>query len=238
MEDGNKHENETFIEIEGESADEQVESKKVVKNPLFDLSGWKKDLKKIVIVLLMVLVFAGIAKGLMIWKDTHVLGFRINLGVSRVNHEKYSHIGPDFSFKFPDTFVTDNDEQKKYGDSYLGGIRLKGDARTGCDVRSNPVGINFKKSDKEIHDAVVGDLSQHIKDFKEISSSRTIIGGENAYKVDFSFTDPLGNRTRISQIITSHAGNSYVFVCGSGEYQYNFFKDDFNDFFKSFRWTA
>lgn len=213
------------------------EDKKTAKHPLFDWSGWKKDLRKIAIALIVILVIAGIAKSAMLWSDTHALGFRLNMGISKVNYSSYSHIGPDFSFKFPNTFVADNDEQKKYGDSYLGGFRLKGDQRTGCDVRLNPVGINFKKTDKEIHDAVIGDLAGHIKDFKEISTSRRMIGGENAYIVSFSFTDPLGNTVRVSQAITSHAGNNYVFVCGTGEYQYNFFAEDFNDFFKSFRWA-
>jgi hypothetical protein len=220
-----------------ESKKKEVESKEIVKHPLIDWVGWKKDSKKIILVLVALVIVFGIVKGAMFWSNTHLLGLRMHLAVSRVQYSPYSHIGPNFNFKFPDYFVADSDEQKKYGDSYLGGFRLKGDQRTGCDVRSNPVGINFQKSDKEIHDAVIGDLSAHIKDLQEVSAVRQTIGGENAYVVGFTFTDPLNNRTRISQVITSHAGNNYVFVCGTGDYQYSFFADDFSDFLKSFSWT-
>jgi hypothetical protein len=220
-----------------ESKKKEAGSKSAAKHPLIDWAGWKKDIKKIVLVLAALIVVAGVVKGAMLWSSTHLLGLRTRLTISRVQYSPYSHIGPDFSFKFPDYFLADSDEQKKYGDSYLGGFRLKGDQRTGCDVRSNPVGINFQKSDKVIHDAVIGDLAAHIKDFQEVSAERRTIGGENAYVVEFTFTDPLNSRTRISQTITSHAGNNYVFVCGTGEYQYGFFADDFNDFLKSFRWT-
>lgn len=231
-----KSENEIHIEVD-EQEIEKADSKKTSKNPLIDWAGWKKDIKKIFFILLILAVASGVVKGIMLWSNNNVTGIRMNFGVSRVQYENYSHIGPDFSFKFPSTFVADNDEEKKYGDSYLGGFRLKGDQRTGCDVRSNPVGINFQKSDQEIRNAIVSDLSAHIKDFKEVSSLRTKIGGENAYKIEFSFTDPLGNRTRVAQAITSRDGNNYVFVCGTGEYQYDFFSADFNDFFKSFRWN-
>ena len=211
--------------------------KQQIKKALTDLSGWKKDLKKILIVILALLLIGGIVKGIMFWSQNNLLGIRFNLGVSRIKYDAYSHIGPDFNFKFPTSFVVDNDDQHKYGDAYLGGFRLKGDQRTGCDVRLNPVGINFQKTDKEIHDAVIADLAAHIKDFKEISSQRKAIGGENAYVIDFSFSDPLGNSTRVSQAITTHGGNGYLLVCGTGNYQYDFFAQDFNDFFKLFRWV-
>ncbi|HAR99758.1 MAG: hypothetical protein US57_C0009G0030 [Candidatus Moranbacteria bacterium GW2011_GWC2_37_73] len=237
MEEDKNSENEIIIEVEEKEAVNKADSKKTLKHFLVDWAGWKKDIKKIFFILVIIAIILGVISGIKSWSNTNVTGIRINAGISKINYESYSHIGPDFSFKFPNAFVADNDEEKKYGDSYLGGFRLKGDQRTGCDVRSNPVGINFQKSDQEIHNAVASDLSTHIKDFKEISSLRTKIGGEDAYMIEFSFTDPLGNRTRVSQAITSHQGNSYVFVCGTGEYQYEFFADDFNDFFKSFRWT-
>jgi len=237
MKNGEEIANEIHIEMDENIANKENISKDTIKNTLTDFSGWKKDLKKIFSIIAILLMASFIIGGIIMWSNTHVLGFRINLGFSRVKFDSYSHIGPDFNFKFPTNFVVDNDEQKKYGDSYLGGFRLKGDARTGCDVRSNPVGINFQKTDKEIHDAVVGDLSKHIKDFNEIGSKRKMIGGENAYFVDFSFTDPLGNTTKVSQAITSHEKNSFVLVCGTSEAQYHFFEADFNDFFKSFRWA-
>lgn len=203
---------------------------------LLDWQGWKKDLKKFALVLATIFLLAVLGWGAVVWLDQNVTGLRLKLGISKVQYQTYTHLAPNFSFKFPAHFVADSDEQKRYGEAYLGGFRLQGDQRTGCDVRSNPVGINFQKSDQEIHEAVSKDLAAHVKDFKEISAKRTTIGFEKAYLVDFSFTDPLGNSVRVSQAITSHQGSSYLFVCGTGQYQYDFFAADFADFFKSFRW--
>jgi hypothetical protein len=204
---------------------------------LLSKAGWKKDLKKLkwlFILIALILIVLGVRK----FGNLEILGWRLDAKLTKVNYREYNHVAPDFSFRYPDYFQTDDDSQHKYGDNYAAGFKLKSDQRTGCDVRTASAGINFKKSDQEIQAALVKELSQNAKDFKLLSSERMKIGGEDAYLVSFSFTDPIGSTARLSQIMTSHAGENYLLICGTGDYQYQFFSRDFDNFLRSFSWNS
>lgn len=192
----------------------------------------KKIIEKILLAVIIVLIFS--AFFVLIKKS----GWRINAFIEKINYKKYNHIGPDFNFAYPDYYVFDADEQKKFGNSYIGGFRLKTDQRTGCDVRLSETGINFQKSEKEISEALEKDFSQNVKDFKLIGTKITKIDGEKAFLLDFSFTDPIGTAVRLSQIMVSHGGTNHLLICGTGEYQYKYFQKDFDGFFNSFQWKA
>lgn len=163
-------------------------------------------------------------------------GWRFDWSVQKINYLKYEHIAPDFSFRYPDYFQFDGDKEKKFGADYIAGFRLKTDQRTGCDLRFNSFGLNFSKSDQEIEDAIKNDLSKSVKEFNLIETKRIKFGGEDAFAVDFTFLDPIGNRTRLTQIMVSYNKANYLAICGTGEYQYKFFQKDFADFFESFQW--
>jgi hypothetical protein len=105
-------------------------------------------------------------------------------------------------------------------------------------MRYNQVGLNFQKTDAEIKDALIKDLSQSAKEFKLISAQRIKLGGEDAFRTEFSFLDPTGNIVRLSQVLTSHAGADYILVCGTGDYQYKYFQKDFQNFFDTFSWQS
>ena len=197
-----------------------------IKGQLIGKRIIKKALISIVIVLVMLAFFIFFQFG----------NWRLNWSLQKINYQTYNHIGPDFSFHYPDYYQFDGDESKKFGDQYLGGFKLKTDQRTGCDLRINPFGLNFAKSDSEIENAIKNDLSKSAKEFKLISSQRTKIGNEEAFQIDFTFLDPTNNTVRLSQVLMSHAGTGYMMVCGTGEYQYQFFQKDFEEFFKNFRW--
>lgn len=192
----------------------------------------KKVIEGVLAIIILVLV---IDAGYVIAKKS---GIRMNVFVSKADYKTYSHVAPDFSFTYPGHFVIDNDDQKKYGDSYISGFRLVSDSRTGCDVRSNSFGINFQKSDKEIAAALTKDVSVSAKDFKLVEAKKISIGGEKAFQLVFSFTDPLGSVTRLSQVIVSHNGGNYLLLCGTGDYQYKYFQSDFDNFYDSFKWSS
>lgn len=201
---------------------------------VFDKNGWKKDWKKIGLISLIVLL--GMAGSLITKKD--LLGLRVIFDVERIKYQKYSHIGPDFSFQYPDYYVFDGDEEKKFGNDYLAGFRLRTDRRTGCDVRTSAAGLNFKKNDEEIKKALVNDLSRTAKNFSLINSGRTTIGGNEAFSLEFTFVDPLGNNLRLFQTMTTNKGGHYLLVCGTGDYQYRFFARDFEKFLETFKWQS
>lgn len=163
-------------------------------------------------------------------------GWRLNWFLEKISYQKYEHIGPNFSFRYPDYFQLDVDEQKKFGDKYIAGIRLKTDQRTGCDLRYNSVGIDFQKTDQEIRNAISAELSQGAKEYELVSSERIKLDGEDAFLAEFTFLDPTGSVVRLSQIITSHAGANFILICGTGDYQYRYFQKDFQDFLDSFEW--
>lgn len=180
-------------------------------------------------------VFLVLALGLALSK---VFFWRVDVFVEKMEYQKYSHIAPDFSFSYSDQYVFDSNEGNKYGNDYLGGFRLKSDQRTGCDIRSNPVGINFKKSEQEIRDALQKEFSVKVKDFKMIDGRFSKIDGESAFVLEFSFTDPVGATLRLNQVMVSHGGADYLLVCGTGDYQYKYLRKDFEHFFDSFRWGS
>ena len=219
------------IEKSEESKKKQIISK--IKSILF--KGWKKDLKKLQIILI-VIFYLAIILGILSFFSGNLFGWRTSIFVDKINYKNYSHIGPDFSFKYPDYFQIDNGEGKNYGDNYLAGLKLSSDSRTGCDIRLNSTGLNFQKSDDEITKALVSEISKSAKDFGLISSKRFKINKENAFSLEFSFTDPINSKVHLNQILTGHGDNFYMIICGTGDYQYKFFEKDFQSFLGSLKW--
>lgn len=221
-----------------QSLDENKESKTrriifKVKNFLF--KGWKKDLKKLQAIFV-VIFYAAVVFGLIAFFSDNIFGLRIKIFTDKVSYQKYNHIGPDFSFKYPEYFQIDSGEGKNYGENYLTGLRLTSDSRTGCDIRLNSVGLNFQKNDQEIARALTDEVSKNAKDFSFISSKRFKINGENAFSLEFAFTDPINSKVHLNQVLTEHGDNFYMIICGTGNYQYKFFEKDFESFLDSVRW--
>ncbi|MFZ2154364.1 MAG: hypothetical protein WAV16_03990 [Candidatus Moraniibacteriota bacterium] len=237
MDELNKNQAETFENLEKNSKKSLLDK---LKKYFFQMKilinlNWKKYLKqagKITNLVILTLVCLGI----IIYFAGDIFGLRTNIFVEKISYKKYSHIGPNFSFKYPEYYEIDNGEEKSYGETYLTGLKLKTDSRTGCDIRSSKKGINFTKSDKEINDALSKEISKSAKDFTLLSYARIKIDGETAFSQEFIFTDPLGNRTMINQVMAGHNKNFYIFICGTGEHQYKFFKEDFQSFLNSFSW--
>lgn len=210
-----------------------------VYKTLFDVAGWKKDAKKIGLILLLVLLLWGFYAGIMKIKDGSDWGIRFHAPVEKVRYQTYGPSGAKFTFAYPEKYVFDADVQKKFGTDYLAGFHLDADSRTGCDVRASEVGINFAKSDQEIAAAISQELAANVKGFDKFAGERIKVDDKDAFKSSFSLTDPLGNKLRITQVLVSPANQeNYLLVCGSGEAQAEFFTQDFSDFLHSFRFKA
>ena len=198
-------------------------------------SNWKKDLKKILIlgkwILGLLILFL-----LVSYLSGNLFGWRTDIFVKKIDYKKYNHIAPNFSFKYPAHYSIDNDPDNLYGDNYITGFKLSTDSRAGCDIRINPTGINFEKKDKEIKKVLSEDMAKSAKDFSLIKAKRIKIDGQDAFSLDFTFTDPLGSQIRLNQLMTTSQGSHFVIVCGTGAYQYQFLEKDFKDFRKSFKW--
>lgn len=189
--------------------------------------------KKTTGIILLAVFIAGI-----VWVIGKKFDLRLDFSIQKINYQNYNHIGPDFSFRYPDYYVFDGDEEKKYGIGYMGGFRLISDQRTGCDVRQSETMINFQKTDQEIQSALEENFKKSVKNFELIKTERRKIGGEDAFNFEFSFTDPLGSTAHLSQVITAHDNVGYLLVCGTGDYQYKYFQKDFTDFLDSFQWKG
>lgn len=225
-----------------EIAEETEEAKKsAVKKNLFvqilaDMEGWKKDAKKIGYVLLAILLVLILGWGIMRMVNAPSWGLRFHAPIERVKYQTHNDPAGKFSFVFPVRYTFDSDEQKKFGADYMAGFHLNADSRTGCDVRASEVGINFAKSDQEISEAIAKELSVNVKGLENFSGQRIKLNKRDAFAVNFSLIDPLGNKLRINQIlISSPKQENYLLVCGSGEAQAEFFAQDFADFLRSFR---
>jgi len=221
-------------EVENSKKDKLKKIIVATKNFLF--KDWKKDLKKIQF-LLVVIFYAAIVLGIVSFFTGNLFGWKTDVFINKVSYKTYSHIAPNFSFKYPSYFGVDNGEGKNYGTSYLAGLKLDSDSRTGCDIRLNGAGLNFKKSDDEIKKALIAEVSKGAKDFNLLNAKRIKVNGEDAFSLEFAFTDPIGGKVRLNQILTGHNNNFYLFICGTGEYQYKYFEKDFQSFIDSFKWN-
>lgn len=217
-----------ITQIEEIEVDKNEEKNALLKK-LFDKDGWKKDGKKIFTIVLFLFALVAIID-LFAAKSW---GLRFYLPVEIVKYDVYND--SNFSFVFPKSYVLDKNEQGKFGSDYIIGFHLANDSRTGCDVRSSKVGINFSKSDDEISSAVSAELAKNVKGFDKFDGKRIDIDGFDAYKASFDLIDPIGNNLRINQVLLSVKDNNYLLVCGSGISQNQFFAKDFNDFFSSIR---
>ena len=163
-------------------------------------------------------------------------GFDVQMPFITKKYHTYTQKEHGITFRHTDHYVIDTDEKQKYGENYIVGLHMVNDARTGCDIRHNAVGINFTKSDQEINDAIYNDLAKNVKGLTEYQGKRIVIDGEDAMRVDFLLTDPLGNILHISQAIVSHDGNDYLIACGGNASQYAYFAQDFQLLFDSLQW--
>ena len=160
-------------------------------------------------------------------------GWRFNFNFSKVEMSDFKSLAPKFSFQHPSIFQIDTDEEKRYGKGYLTGIKLKTDNRTGCDVRTGGPALDYSKLESELAGIVTNPIKDKSKDFKLIENKKEKLGGKDAFKISFSFMDPIGARVRLDQVFVSNNGENFFIICGTGEYQYEFFKKDFDIFYNS-----
>ena len=161
-----------------------------------------------------------------------LFGWRLNFNLSKVETSVYTGLAPNISFLYPRTFEVDLNRER-YGKGYIAGIKLKTDDRTGCDIRIGGPELDYSKSAEELAGEVVAPIRDKASGFELLSQSKTTVGGRDALRVSFSFLDPIGARVRLDQVFVADEGVRYYMICGTGEYQYAFFRKDFDLFYDS-----
>jgi len=190
-----------------------------------------KSLKtSIIMAVALAILIAGYSAYRLSQKD--LFGWRLNFNLSKVEISDYQGIAPNIAFKYPKIFDLDLDKDKRYGSAYVAGIKLATDDRTGCDIRRGGPQLDMSKSNQALSDEITGPIKAKASDFQLLESSKTKVGGRPAFQVSFSFLDPIGARVRLDQIFLPEKEN-YMIICGTGEYQYNFFRKDFQTFYDS-----
>lgn len=189
-----------------------------------------QSIKKYFIVGIAIILWMGTAY---VFTKRDFFGMRLNLDVRHIETANYASFAPNIAFKYPTIFEIDNDEQNKYGNGYVVGIKLKTDMRTGCDVRIDGPKMDFSQDTEKLTQLVTKEISQNAKDFTIIEKKKVKIDGRDGFKVAFSFLDPIGARVQLEQIFVRDHDVDYFIICGTGEYQYDFFKKDFDVFFDS-----
>jgi len=163
-----------------------------------------------------------------------LFGWRLNFQLNKVKSKEYSSFAPTIAFRYPEIFEIDLDPDNKFGKTYLAGIKLKTDDRTGCDLRTGGPELDFSASADELAQAIIGPIGEKASGLKVLEKKKTAIGGQDGFKVSFSFLDPIGARIRLDQLFTKGPdGQRYMIICGAGEYQYSFFQKDFQIFYDS-----
>ena len=187
---------------------------------------------KISAIVLMVLVVLVFAYFVYLVSQKDLFGWRFNFSLSKVETGTYTSFAPNIAFLYPRIFEIDANRER-YGKGYLVGIKLKTDDRTGCDIRLGGPELDFGKSIDDLTNEIVAPIRGKASDFKLLENKKTKIGGRDALRVSFSFLDPIGARIRLDQAFVKDKDVRYFMICGTGEYQYNFFRKDFNVFYDS-----
>ncbi|MDO8241071.1 MAG: hypothetical protein Q7T51_03785 [Candidatus Moranbacteria bacterium] len=186
-----------------------------------------------VTVILVIIIVSAIAYSIFLFSKKDFLGWRLNLGVTKIETSEYKGLAPNINFKYSKIFEIDSDVDKKYGVGYVVGLKLKTDNRTGCDIRIGGPELDFSKDSQSLADSIVGPIKEKAKNFDLIEKTKTKIGGQDALEISFSFLDPIGARIRLDQIFVKDGDNNFIIICGTGEYPYEFFKKDFRSFYNS-----
>jgi len=208
--------------------DQEIQSPKPSK-----LNKFLKILKIAGIVLIaLAILTAGYFVYCLSQKD--LFGWRLNFNLSQVKARDYSSFAPTIAFRYPEIFEMDLDPDERYGKTYLVGIKLKTDDRTGCDLRTGGPELDFSKSADALSQEIVGPIGEKASGLKVLEKNKLNLGGQDAFKVSFSFLDPIGARIRLDQLFTKGKdGTRYMIICGAGEYQFGFFQKDFEVFYDS-----
>lgn len=199
-------------------------------------SKLKKFLKILKIIGIVLIALAVLTAGYFAYRlsQKDLFGWRLNFSLSKVKTKDYSSFAPTIAFKYPEIFEMDLDLDEKYGKTYLAGIKLKTDDRTGCDLRTGGPELDFSKSADALSQEIVGPIEEKASGLKVLEKNKISLGGQDAFKVSFSFLDPIGARIRLDQLFTKGKdGTRYMIICGAGEYQFNFFEKDFEVFYDS-----
>lgn len=199
-------------------------------------SKFKKFLKILkisgIVLAVLVVLTAGYFAYRLSQKD--LFGWRLNFSLSKVQTQDYSSFAPTIAFRYPKIFEMDLDPDNKYGKTYLAGIKLKTDDRTGCDLRTGGPELDFSKSADALAQEIVGPIGEKATGLKVLEKNKLSLGGQDAFKVSFSFLDPIGARIRLDQLFTQGKDRTrYMIICGAGEYQFGFFEKDFEVFYDS-----
>lgn len=161
-----------------------------------------------------------------------LFGWRLNFNLDKAETNNYQGLAPTIAFQYPKIFEIDLDKDKKYGAGYVAGIKLTTDDRTGCDIRKGGPQLDLAKNEQDLANEIIGPIKEKASGFQLLEKTKTKIGRKPAFQVSFSFLDPIGARVRLDQIFISGQEN-FMIICGTGEYQYSFFRKDFQIFYNS-----
>lgn len=161
-------------------------------------------------------------------------GYIVKFSIFRPEYLDYQNESPRFSFSYPSRFVLDKDEENRFGESYLVGIKLPSDNRVGCDVRAIKGKLSLEGEVEEVAGKLAEQISKDAKEFKVLGSSFMEIGEEKAIKLEITFKGPLGETMRTDQVFISHGDKVYTLICGTTKDTFEFFAEDFSYFFDHF----
>ena len=163
-------------------------------------------------------------------------GYILKFSLSKPEYLDYKNLSPSFSFSYSSKFVLDKDEEKRFGETYLVGLKLPSDNRVGCDVRAVKGQLNLEGEIGAVAEKLAQQISEGAKDFQVLKSEFREIGGEKAVLLEISFKGPLGETMRTDQVFAGRKDMVYTLICGATEGTYEFFAEDFSYFLDSFSW--
>jgi len=163
-------------------------------------------------------------------------GYIVKFSLSKPEYLDYKNLSPSFGFSYPSKFVLDKDEENRFGENYLVGLKLPSDNRVGCDVRAVKGRLNLEGEIGAVAEKLAQQVSEGAEEFQVLGSEFREIGGEKAVMLEISFRGPLGETMRTDQMFAARKDTVYTLICGATEGTYEFFAEDFSYFLDSFTW--
>lgn len=185
----------------------------------------------LVLLPILVLVTAGLGAAFI----PRLFGYTLVLRYDYEQVETYTHDSPALSFDYnTQVMEIDMDEENKYGDNYIVGLKVIDDPRTGCDVRLVEQQLDLDRPVEEVARELSDELGSGSADFASSNAEYTMFGDKKAIEMQISFVGPLGDAAALRQVFIPEGEKTYTLICGGNKSLMKFYQEEYDRFFNSF----
>ncbi|MFH1426459.1 MAG: hypothetical protein ABIG66_03415 [Candidatus Kerfeldbacteria bacterium] len=162
-------------------------------------------------------------------------GYRFDVGYARVDIQQYQNESPALSFEYDaEMMAIDTDEEQRYGDTYIVGLKANDDPRTGCDVRRIQQTFDLERPVEDVAKELSDELGSGSTSFQSTNSGYIFFKEQKAIGMDINFIGPLGDAAKVRQVFVPDGDYTFTMICGGNKSLQKFYQKEYDRFFNTF----